>query len=125
MALPKNLPFETAKIQNNMENQEQKKQDKTFSEALLETDTATQVMVMASLGLTLQQIADFTGMTLQEFKTHLDEEGDPIRKAFRKGKAMIEVELANVIRTQAMNGDTTAIGRLAEKLRKQSLSEEL
>ena len=109
-----------------MENQEQEKQpNKTFSESLLETDTATQVMVMASLGLTIQQIADFTGMTLQEFKRHLDEEEDPIRKAFRKGKAMIEVELANVIRILAMNGDTTAIGRLAEKLRKQSLSEEL
>jgi hypothetical protein len=38
---------------------------------------------------------------------------------------MIEVELANVIRMQAMNGDTTAIGRLQDKLRKQTQSETL
>ena len=91
----------------------------------MEADTETQVTVMASLGMTLQQIADFTGTPLAEMKCAIKDDADPIGKAYRKGKAMIEVELANVIRMQAMNGDTTAIGRLAEKLRKQNQSEML
>lgn len=108
-----------------METKQENQPLKSFSEELLEADTETQVMVMASLGMTLQQIADFTGIAPKELKTALKDDTGQIARAYRKGKSMIEVELANVIRMQAMNGDTTAIGRLTEKLRKQTESERL
>lgn len=107
---------------NTMETKEPKK---SFSELLIEADTETQVTVMASLGMTLQQITGFTGIPLGHLREAVMLDDDPIGKAYRKGKSMIEVELANVIRMQAMNGDTTAIGRLSEKLRKQTQSETL
>lgn len=98
---------------------------KSFSEELMEAGTDEQVMVLASLGMTLQQIADFTGMKLRDLKEAIADDDNDLSVAYRKGKSMIEVELSNVIRQQAMNGDSTAIGRLMEKIRKQSQSEDL
>lgn len=104
---------------------ETKEQQKSFSETLLEADTETQVMVMASLGMSLQQIADFIGLPFTQLKKAVKTDCDPTGAAYRKGKAMIEVELANVICMQAMNGDTTAIARLSDRLKKQTQSEML
>ena len=110
-----------------MEEKEKKPQEpqKSFSELLLESDCLTQTQVLASLGMTIDKVADFIGMPLKEFKSRLDDREDPISVAYRKGKAMIEAELANVVRMQAMNGDSTAISRLSEALRKQTQSEKL
>lgn len=105
--------------------QEPQEPQKSFSELLMEQDTLTKTQVLASLGMTVDKVADFIGMPLKEFKSHLEDADDLVSVAYRKGKAMIEAELANVVRMQAMNGDSTAIGRLSEALRKQSQSEKL
>lgn len=91
----------------------------------MEKDTDTQVEVMASLGMTVQQIADFIGISHKDLKDRIEDGLDSTARAYRRGKAMLEAELSFVIRQQAMNGDSTAIGRLQEKLRRQTQSEQL